>query len=58
MSIRAAVKKICAKKPFSPWFPLFVGVGTAIGAGPDVPMGVGVGAGVALGLAFSLWRMR
>ncbi len=58
MNIRTTVKAICNKKPFSPWFPLFVGVGTAVGAGPDVSMGAGVGAGVVLGLLFSLWRMR
>ncbi len=58
MNIRTSVKEICDKKPFTPWFPVFVGIGTAVGAGPDVPMAVGVGAGVVLGLIISLWRMK
>ncbi len=58
MKVREALKAICIKKPFTPWLPVCVGVGAAVGAGPDVPMGVGVGAGLALGILFSLWRMR
>jgi len=58
MKVRALFKDICVKKPFSPWLPICVGIGAAVGAGPDVPMGVGVGVGVGLGVLFSLWRMR
>ncbi len=58
MSVQTILKDICVKKPFTPWYPIFVGVGVAIGAGPNVPMWAGVSAGVVLGLAFSLWRMR
>ncbi len=56
MNFRKSVKTFCDKKPFSPWFPIFVGIGAAVGAGPDVSMGAGIGAGVALGMIFSIWR--
>ena len=58
MTVRDTLKMICTKKPFTPWFTAFVGVGTAVGAGPNVPMWAGVSAGVVLGMVFSLWRMR
>lgn len=58
MIIRETINQIYEKKPFSPWLPIFVGIGTAVGAGPDVSMAIGVGASFVFGVVFSLWRMR
>ena len=58
MTLPRSIRSFCARKPFSPWLPVCVGIGTALGAGPHVPMAMGVAGGVVAGVLLSLLRLR